>query len=423
MTRFLHAADIHLDSPLTGLSRYEGAPVEEVRSATRRALERLVDEAVEREVPLVLIAGDAFEGDWKDFQTGLFFAAQMSRLDRAGIAVVMIRGNHDATHVMTRSLPLPANVRVLSSDAPESVDFPELGLVVHGQSYATRDVRENLVPDYPEPVPGRFNIGILHTAVSGHHGSAPSYAPCSLEELVAKGYQYWALGHVHRYAELSEDPAVVYAGCVQGRHAREPGPKGCVLVETDGTGAVQTEFLPLAVMRWEHVRVDATDAADRLEVGARFGAALRRALAEAGNLPLAVRVLVEGRTPAHAKLAAEPERLVNELRALAEDVSAGRAWVEKVQMHTASPVDYAALRESDTPQGDLLRALDGLAADPGELGELDFKLGDIETKLRAIPGAGVNLPDLDDPAALGAVLDDVRELVLPLLLEAGEDDS
>jgi len=420
MPRFLHAADIHLDSPLLGLSRYEGAPVDEVRGATRRALAALVDAAVEHEVPLVLLAGDAFEGDWKDFQTGLFFTGQMARLDRAGIRVVLIRGNHDAAHHMSRSLPLPGNVTMLSSKRAQSVDFPDLGIVVHGQSYASRDVRENLVPGYPEPVPGRFNIGLLHTAVSGHHGSAPSYAPCSLEELVAKGYQYWALGHVHNFKVLHEEPTVVYAGCVQGRHVREPGPKGCVLVETDQTGAVRTEFLPLAVMGWTILELDATDAANTGEIGTRFRRALQGALAEAGELPLGVRVLVSGRTPAHAELAAGPERLVNELRALAEDVSGGRAWVEKVRIRTASPVDLAALRDSDTPQGDLLRALDALAENPGDLADLNLDLTDLQSKLHAVPGQGAALPDLTDADQARAVLEDVRELVLPLLLDGGE---
>ncbi|BBD09001.1 metallophosphoesterase family protein [Desulfovibrio ferrophilus] len=425
MIRFLHAADIHLDSPLVGLSRYEGAPVDEVRSATRRALVRLVDTAIEHAVPLMLIAGDAYDGDWKDFQTGLFFAAQMSRLNQAGIRVIMVRGNHDAASVMTRSLPLPENVTILSAKRPETIDFPELGIAVHGQSFATRDVSENLVPAYPAPLPDRFNIGLLHTAVSGNHGSAPPYAPCRLEELVAKGYQYWALGHVHNYKKLHEEPAVIYTGCIQGRHAREPGPKGCVLVSVNEAETVETEFLPLAVMRWEQVEVDAIAAVNRHEVGDLFAEALRAALAQAGELPLAVRVLVVGRTAAHAALAADPERTVNELRALAEDVSAGRAWVEKVKLQTASPLDVEALRDSDTPQGDLLRSLERLAQGPEELAELGLDLTDIEAKLRAVPGSGVTLPDLEDQAAMAALLDDVRELVLPLLdvKETGEGNQ
>jgi DNA repair exonuclease SbcCD nuclease subunit len=107
MIRFLHAADIHLDSPLTGLERYEGAPVEELRGATRRALENLVELAIERELDFVLIAGDLYDGDWKDHNTGLFFVDRMNRLREAAIPVVIISGNHDAANRMTRSLRRP----------------------------------------------------------------------------------------------------------------------------------------------------------------------------------------------------------------------------------------------------------------------------------------------------------------------------
>ena len=113
--RFLHAADIHLDSPLLNLERYEGAPIHEIRNATRRALENLVDLAIQQQVALVLIAGDLYDGDWPDHNTGLFFVGQMRRLREAGIALYMIAGNHDAANKMTRSLRLPDNP---SGDAP-----------------------------------------------------------------------------------------------------------------------------------------------------------------------------------------------------------------------------------------------------------------------------------------------------------------
>ncbi len=126
MLRFLHAADIHLDSPLRGLERYEGAPVEEIRGATRRAFENLVDLAVSEKVAFLLLAGDLYDGDWKDYNTGLFFAAQMRRLDEAGIPVFLIAGNHDAASQITRSLRPPSNVTVLSTKKPETRLIEEL---------------------------------------------------------------------------------------------------------------------------------------------------------------------------------------------------------------------------------------------------------------------------------------------------------
>lgn len=419
MTTFLHAADIHLDSPLSGLSRYEGAPVDEVRAATRRALDNLVGYALAEDVPLLVLAGDVYDGDWQDFQTGLHFVRQMTRLRDGGVRVALVRGNHDAASVMSRSLPLPENVAVLPDDAPGSVRYDDLGLVVHGRSYPSAEVRENLVPAYPEPVPGLFNIGLLHTAVSGAEGHEP-YAPCRLEDLAAKGYQYWALGHVHEHKILAQAPPVVFSGCLQGRHIRETGPKGCVRVDVDATGAARTTFVPLDVMRWERLDVDAAGAATPAEVGGRFAEACSEALSRAEGRALGLRVEVSGRSAAHAALARAPEDFAAELRARAVALSGGRAWLEKIVLRTAQPVDEAALRESGTAQGDLLRFLDELAGDPAAFAGVRPDLSRLAVRVGELAGSGAALPDWDDEVVRRELLADVRELVLPLF-DLGED--
>jgi len=248
MLTFLHAADIHLDSPLRGLLPYEGAPpIEEIRGATRQALDNLVNFALEEKVHFVLIAGDLYDGDWQDFNTGLYFANQMRNLGEAGIRVAVIRGNHDAANSMTKTLVMPENVKIFSARKPETWQLEDLGVAIYGQSYANQDVYENLAIAYPDPMPDMFNIGILHCLISGTEGHLP-YAPCTLDDLAAKGYDYWALGHVHKYGVLREQPHIVYAGCTQGRHIREPGNKGCVLVEVEES-EIRTEFVPLNVLR------------------------------------------------------------------------------------------------------------------------------------------------------------------------------
>lgn len=416
MFTFLHVADIHLDSPLKGLDRYHGAPVEAVRAATRRALERLVDYALDEAVPLLVVAGDVFDGDWTDFQTGLHFASQMRRLRDGGARVLMVRGNHDAQSAMTKELSLPDNVTVLAADAPQTVVLDDLGAAVHGQSYAVRDVSDNLVPAYPDRVPGLFNIGLLHTAVTGTEGHA-NYAPCRLDQLVAKGYDYWALGHVHDYKLLNESPPVVYSGNIQGRNIRETGAKGCVRVDVDAAGAPAVSRVPLDVMRWTVLEVDVAGAKGLPAVADACGAALDAALGASDGLPLAVRVVLSGACPAHAALSADPEAVRSEIRARAEDVSSGRAWVEKVKLRTTPQVDVAALAASDTPQGDLLRYLDDLAVDADAFAQLglDAELTDVRAKVRSVPGTDVTLPDLEDEAVRRALLDDARALLLPRL--------
>lgn len=195
--RFIHASDLHIDSPLGGLGRYEGAPVERLRTATHSALERLVDKAISEQVDFVLLAGDIYDRDWQDFHTGLFFREQMVRLGRANIRVFIIQGNHDAQGVISKQLVLPPNVTTFSSRSAQTVCLDKLLVAIHGRSFPDRVVDEDLVPSYPDPVPGFFNIGMLHTSLTGRLGHDP-YAPTDLCTLIAKGYDYWALGHVLR---------------------------------------------------------------------------------------------------------------------------------------------------------------------------------------------------------------------------------
>nr|WP_291920186.1 DNA repair exonuclease [Maricaulis sp.] len=226
--RFFHAADIHLDSPLRGLAGQEGNAVARVRSATREAFDLLVGRAVEERVDFLVLAGDLYDGDWRDYKTGLFFAKQMGRLKKEGIPVYLLHGNHDAESQITRRLELPDNVHVFGARMPETFALEELKVALHGQSFRQRDITENLVPDYPAPISGNFNIGVLHTGLGGM-GGHENYAPCAMEDLVNKGYNYWALGHVHKASVLHVKPHVVFPGNLQGRHARETGAKGASL--------------------------------------------------------------------------------------------------------------------------------------------------------------------------------------------------
>ena len=223
--RFLHAADIHLDSPLIGLSDIEGRVAERIRTAPRAAFELLVEQAIEEEVNFLVIAGDLYDGTWRDYKTGLFFAEQMGRLNQARIPVFLLHGNHDAQSQITRPLVLPDNVNVFGIRKAETFQIEELSVALHGQSFRQAATTDNLVLGYPSPIDGAFNIGVLHTALGGM-GEHANYAPCSLAELVAKGYDYWALGHVHQGQVLHEQPHVVFPGNLQGRHVRETGPKG-----------------------------------------------------------------------------------------------------------------------------------------------------------------------------------------------------
>lgn len=411
MFSFLHAADIHLDSPLLGLARYEGAPVEEIRGATRRALDNLVEYALEHAIPLMVLAGDVYDADCPDFQTLLHFSRQMSRLGEKGVQVVMIRGNHDADNRMTSALRLPDNVTVLPSSGPGTWRSATLPVAVHGRSYACRDVTENLIKDYPAPVSGLFNIGLLHTALTGRPGHA-SYAPCSPADLAAKGYDYWALGHVHQFEHVSPSPPVVFSGCLQGRHAREPGPKGCVRVDVDEHGQALVGQVILDALRWCLVEVDAAGAGSLNDLDAAVAVALQDALPPLEGRLAAVRLRVRGRCPVHAQIARSPEKAVARLRMSATDYSRHRVWIEKVILDTKPELDVEELSRGDTPQAGLVRTLESLVENPEAFSGMGLDLRDLQAKIAPY---GMNLPNFDDPDTRTELIREARDLLISML--------
>ena len=331
--RFLHAADIHLDSPLHGLSRYEGLPERDVRSATRAAFDNLVQYAIDDAVDFVLIAGDLFDGEWRDMSTGLYFARAIGRLDQAGIPVFLLAGNHDAESVITRSVPWPPNVRLFGTKRPETHTLADLRVAIHGQSFATPAVTDNLVLAYPEAAIHHFNIGMLHTALAGRQGHA-AYAPCSLDDLKSKRYDYWALGHVHEHEIVCEEPHVVFPGNTQGRTIRETGPKGAVIVTVEDARVTAVERVELDVLRWTVVEVDCTDAmADA--VPALMRAALLTAWRDsASGLPLVARVTLTGRTSDAGAMHDGGGSFRDDARAVAASISPD-LFIEKVKVLVA----------------------------------------------------------------------------------------
>ncbi len=347
---FLHAADLHLDSPLRGLDA--AAPVGRIRDASRQALTNLVTLAVERRVAFVLLAGDLYDGDWKDWRTGQFLAQQLARLTREGIEVVAISGNHDAEQVLTKKLSIPGMMRAAR---PETRHLRGAPVAVHGQSFATPAVTDNLSLAYPEPVDGLFNIGLLHTACgSGEH---ENYAPCSVADLTRRGYDYWALGHVHTRSVLSRDPWVVFPGNIQGRHVKEEGSKGATLVTVDG-GRVTLAHQALDVLRWLRLDVDATGAAGPEATLNRVRLALSQAVLQAEDRMLAVRVTLRGDCPAHADLARSPDATLQEVRAVAAEVAGpDELWIEDVRVATRPALDLAAMRAQPGAVGALMEAL------------------------------------------------------------------
>lgn len=378
--KFIHAADIHLDSPLNGLSAYPDAPAEQLRSATRDAFTALVTLAIAEEVDFMVIAGDLYDGSWRDFNTGIFFGKEMGRLRRAAIPVYVLFGNHDAESEMTKRLEVPNNVYVFGPNKPQTFKVDGLPVSLHGQSFKQRDVTTNLVTGYPMPTEGHFNIGVLHTALEGYASHA-TYAPCTVDELHAKGYDYWALGHVHEFVQWKGASTIVFPGNLQGRNVKELGRRGAVMATVDDTGDVAIERIFIDVLRWEHLTVDASNCETLADVVLKTGRALEELLDTDGEVPRAARITIQGNTKAHGALFGQEPQLRGEVLAQIASIGNERLWLEKVRITTKSLVDAERLNERMDAFTDLQDILEKAATDVDFIGELKTALAPFVAKV------------------------------------------
>jgi len=415
--KIVHAADLHIDSPMVGVEKYPGVPVERLRSATRDAFRNLVTFTIDERAELLLLAGDLFDDNWRDYATGLYFLSELSRLRDGGTQVVLIKGNHDAQSHVTRHLQLPAHVKELATKKPETLVLHDLGVAVHGQGYAQREVTQDLAAAYPAPVSGLFNIALLHTSLDGREGHAP-YAPTNVTRLAAKGYDYWALGHVHAREVVSQEPWIVFPGNLQGRSVRETGAKGASLITVTGGAVTDVTHVPLDVVRWNVIELDATEAPDDEATLGLFARALEehgRALD--GRLGVA-RVIIRANQQLLGRLLADEERFVSELRNLA-NTSSSDAWaVERVKLTRASTraandaADLGPLFTGGTGGGNAVAK----PLDPALLERAREKLRGLIARM---PKESRDALPLDDDTTLTALLAEAEATVTRALDEDG----
>ncbi len=370
-----------MDSPLRGLSGHDGLPANEIRQAPRRALEKMIEFAVREEVKFVIIAGDIYDGDLPDSNTGLFFHLQLQKLRNANIPVYIIYGNHDARSGIIKNMPSFSGVHVFDAKKAGTVSLSDddAEICLHGQSFGTRSVSENLARNYPSPVAGCFNIGILHTSLGGYQGH-DNYAPCSRENLTAKGYDYWALGHIHKREELLRgNPCwVVYPGNLQGRHIGEAdgeNRKGATLVTVENGVVSDVRHEPFDEARWAAVKVklEPDDGEDGLHEKIRQEF-LR--VAENSPVPVIARLTVSGRAKANDYLRNNRHNFKETVAPLLASETGGRIWLEKIRINTEP---LSSLDDAGVNAGDVLRGFEF-----GKDGEADAVFADVRADLERI---------------------------------------
>ena len=416
--KFLHAADLHLDSPLRGLARHDEAPVDDLRDATREAFNNLVELAIEEKVAFVLLAGDLYDGTWQDFSTAIFLAKKLGELDRAGIRVFGVLGNHDAQSKLTKALEKPKNLTLFPWNKPRTEVLKEIEVAIHGQSFGQQHVEENLAASFPPAQPGIFNIGLLHTSLDGREGHA-NYAPCKLDELRAKDYQYWALGHVHAVEEVSTDPWVVFPGCLQGRHAREIGPKGCCLVTVEEGRVESVEHRVLDVVRWASCEVDLAKASSMQDVLNSASKALTDIVDGVDDRIVATQMRFVGASTVHGVLQGKTQWLRQKLLELAAELHGDNLWIEKVVIATTSKLDRGVVLAGDGALSGLARSILEVREAPSAVRGLDAALAVFREKLPPEVFLAEDGLRLDDQEVVARLIREAKELLLGKLLETG----
>ena len=381
--RFIHAADLHLDTPFQGLARVSQEMAALLRDASLAAFDRLVRAALENEVAFVLLAGDLYDGEQRGVRAQMRFLRGLEALAEHRIKTFIVHGNHDPLGGWSAIREWPAGVTVFGggeiAEAPVEVDGVRVA-TVYGISYGRREMTENLALRFHKG-PGResragFRIGLLHCSVGDQPEHSP-YGPCSFSDLSAAAIDYWALGHVHRSAVLREgNPWIVYPGNTQGRSAKpaELGAKGVMLVEVEGRDVRSIEFLPTESVRFLVLEVDLSDLPSGSDLAALRGELVCRAQSLREENPgsaLLVRAILRGRGPQHADLNMPGARdeLLRDLR----DTFAGTDppfWWEDLRDRTSAEIDLDVVRARDDFASSLLARAVRLSADPEALERL-----------------------------------------------------
>ncbi|MBC7292999.1 MAG: DNA repair exonuclease, partial [Thermoleophilia bacterium] len=373
---FIHAADLHLDTPFSGVARVSEEMASLLRDASLQAFDQVVSLALERRAAFVLLAGDIYDGEERGVRAQLRFLRGVERLTAAGIKIFVVHGNHDPLGGWSAIRRWPEGVTIFGPKAVQGVPVfvdGQKAATVYGLSYDRREVTENLARRFwgvgGSAAEDGLRVGLLHCSV-GHYPEHSPYSPCSLADLVEARMDYWALGHIHRQAVLAQGkPWVVYAGNTQGRSPKpaEMGPKGAMVVECEDTTVLRVEHVPTDSVRFVELRLDVGTLAEQSDL-----AGLQEALlAQAAQLrrdnegrALIVRALLEGKGPVHHDLV-RPGAISELLRDL-RDAFVGEnppLWWESLQDHTRPEIDLDVIRARDDFFAALLAHWEALARD------------------------------------------------------------
>ncbi|CAI6048642.1 metallophosphoesterase family protein [Cohnella sp. JJ-181] len=421
--RFMHAADLHLDSPFRGLSKVPYAVRERLKNSTLNALDKLVDAVLAEEMDFLVLAGDLYDAADRSLRAQLRMQKAMGKLAEARVQVFVVHGNHDPSGGRSARLEWPEAVHVFGTEEvgcrPAYTRGGELAAHVYGISYAEAAVRDNLALRYRKREGAPFHLAMLHGNIDGLEGH-DNYAPCRLAELAAAGFDYWAFGHIHDRRVLHEYPHVVYPGNVQGRSIRETGPKGAYRVDVSEQGRISLAFRELSEVRWlvREVRLGAEDGEQALQD--KLLEAAEEARRESEGRPSVLRLRLTGGGALLERLLRdrEAESWTAELRDWlgSPDERDDWVWIERIALEAGSVRAAAPDAAEDGFLGELLRLSAEAASDPAASRAL---LDEAAEPMRRHPKLRQWL-DGRDAAQRAELIARAGELAAALLREGGE---
>lgn len=379
--KFVHTADLHLDTPFSGMAEVNREIAARLRDATLQAFDNIVALCLQHEAAFLLVAGDIYDAKDRSLRAQLRFRDGLSRLSQAGVSTFVVHGNHDPLNSRIATIQWPKKVHVFGGDGVSSVPVhrgDEVIAEIYGISYATEATKENLVTDFHKQPGAPLTIGLLHCSVGQNTRHEP-YAPCSMEDLVNAGMDYWALGHFHAHGVLSnERPTAVYSGNPQGRHPGELGPRGCYLVEVSADGRCTPQFVPVDAVRWSSETIDIENLDDDEAVIVAVRDVCTSVREKCEGRPSVCRITLTGRGPAHHSV--DQPGFLEDLTETIRETECRLdpfVWVERIEARTGAPLDIESLRMGQDFVGEFLR----MAADSRERPEFASQIGKQISKL------------------------------------------
>ncbi len=373
--RFIHTADLHLDTPFKGLASWNKDLACKLKDATFRSLKKIIDLCLKENVDFLIISGDIFESENKSLAAQLQFISELKRLSDSGIHAYFVCGNHDPLNSWLDTVQFPENIYRFGSSKIENYTYirnKKPVADISGISFQEKVIKDNLALKYktvsnPSPV----SIAVLH-GTTGKAGPHENYAPFKVTDVLNKGFNYWALGHIHKRQIIHEsNPAIVYPGNPQGRDFGETGEKGCYLVEIDSNSKVNLKFIPVHLIRFEHIEVELNDEdkIDRLPDKIEDNKNNIKDFDDKTSYIL--RVKLTGRTSLHTHL-----NKPGEIEILREHFNEGQldrinfTWIDRIELDTRPVIDLGQIEKGNDFTAELLRTFNEYEADSNKLTDL-----------------------------------------------------